>query len=158
MIKEEVIVILLPVSRIGQRVYFQKNLPADTKRIIGLEYGITLIDGGLSILPLPAATEFDIVPDKIIGRLTLQVAGKEGIFFRGDLMEDRNFYLGESATLATWQPAPWSHGGAKLEMELGVYGKASFIEGIFCDSYGVNEYETLSYQLHLYLWIEKCIA
>ncbi|MEP7374722.1 MAG: hypothetical protein ABI675_15105 [Chitinophagaceae bacterium] len=158
MIREEAIVILLPVSRIGEKVYFQKSLPGDTRRIIGLEYGVTAVSGDAIALPVVTPSPFQVIADKIIGRLTLQIPGREGIFFRGDLMEERNFHVNDGLTDITWTAQVWSHGGNKEEIELSVDSNTDFIEGFFSDSYGKDEFESLTYQLHLYLWIEKCIT
>lgn len=158
MIREEAIVILLTVSRMGERIYFQKPLPTDTRRIIGLEYGVTAVDGAAIVLAPVTPSVFTLVADQLIGRLVLQVAGKEGIFFRGDLVEERNAHVVELMTPSGFNAQPWTHGGHKEEISLSVDSSTRFIEGFFTDRYGTGEYTSLEYQLHLYLWIEKCIA
>ncbi len=160
MIKEEVIVQKLAISRIGERVYFQIELPYDTKRIIGLEYGVKGLNGVLLEDPLEPVINimpsFKVFLNKVIGKLSLQVPGRENLFFQGDLSEERNIATNEAIASVVWQPEVWTYCRKREEISLSVESNTSFIEGLFEDSYGVNEYETLFYQLHLYLWIEKC--
>jgi len=159
MIREEVIAQSLSITRIGQRKYFQVSLPRDTKRIIGLEYGAIKKQGEpASFMPPPvtlADPVFWIYADKIIGKLMLR-AGR--MFYQADLIEYRNIHLGETIIFPGWEPKPWTHGGRMEEIELSVLTDTALIEGFFQDSWGQGEFETLSYQLHLYLWIEKNIC
>lgn len=161
MINEEAIVRILPVNRIGEIIHFQLQLPNDTKRIIGLEYGAT----GQNGVPFPGPADifgpegdpsFAVSANKLIGKLGLQNPGSENVFYQGDLIEWRNVHLQEGIASVAWQPSSWSHSRKREEVSLNVEGNTSFIEGIFQDSWGKNEYESLSYNLHLYLWIEKC--
>ncbi|MBS1577392.1 MAG: hypothetical protein JST09_18995 [Bacteroidetes bacterium] len=164
MIKEEAIVQTLSGNRIGEIKDVQIQLPNDTKSIIGLEYGAI----GFSGVPLPnpfrevgpeeTDPSFIISANKVIGKLSLQSAGNESLFYQGNLIEDRNAYLNEGIATVLWQPAQWSHSRKREELAFNIESNASFIEGFFQDSWGKDEYESLSYSLHLYLWIEKCKA
>lgn len=158
MMQEEVIVTSLYISRMGERKHFQIHLPGDTKAIIGLEYGAIEISG--AVIPVAPVTvgAFEVKADKPIGRLLLQVPGCEGVFFRGDLMEDNNYHMGDEVMAGSWQPHPWSHGGRKEELSIAVSSPAPFIEGYFMDRYGEGVYSSLEYQLQIYLWIEKNCA
>ncbi len=151
----------LAVSRIGERIYFQVQLPYDTKRIIGLEYGATNQIG----VPLPGPsfafgpegdTSLKVSRNKVIGKISLQNAGSEHLFYQGDLIENRNKHLGEGIISVLWQPSIWTHSRKREELQLNVESNTSFVEGFFQDSWGAGEYESLAYILHLYLWIEKC--
>lgn len=158
MMQEEVIVTSIYISRIGERKHFQIALPTDTKKIIGLEYGAIELAGALIPVVPVTINPFAVKADKLMGRLSLQVPGREGVFYRGDLIEDRNYHLGEDVSATSWVPQLWSHSGRRQEIELAVNGGLSFVEGYFIDRYGLGEYDSLEYQLQLCLWIEKCIA
>ena len=163
MMKEEVIVKSLRINRIGESQYFQITVPRDVKRIIGLEYGAIEKDGVLR--PSPFRTfeagedniSLSIFPNTMIGRLVLRTAGCEGVFYQDDLIEDSNTHFGEVIAPVLWEPKRWTHGRKRHHIEFSIE-ENNVIYGFFQDSWGSNEYETFSYKLNLYLWIEKCIA
>lgn len=163
MMNEEAIVRILQVNRIGEIIHFQVQLPNDTKRIIGLEYGTTGQNGvflGSPEFPPVAEVQpsFRVYANKVIGKISLQNPGSENVFYQGNLIEDRNAELHEGTASTLWQTTSWIHARKREEVSLNVEGNTSFIEGFFQNSWGKNEYESLSYSLHLYLWIEKCKA
>lgn len=163
MIKEEVIVHILHIRRIGTRFHFQISLPHDTLKIIGIEYGVLKVEG-VSLSSTNSwgigGNEIDmymrVQSNKLIGKLSLQNPGFENIFFQGDLIENRNWVLNEGINSTAFSPFEWTHCRKKEEISLCVDSNTRFIEGYFQDSFGTGEYETLGYDLHLYLWIEKC--
>jgi hypothetical protein len=126
------------------------------------DYGVTQFDG----VPLVNPFREDagdgpllmVFPNKVIGKLSLHNAGNESLFYQGDLIENRNSLLHEQIVAALWQPGEWVYARKREEINMNVGGNTDFIEGLFQDSWGVNEYESLSYKLHLYFWIEKCNA
>ena len=162
MMREEAISVTFDITRIGQKVYFQKILPRDTKRIIGLEYGAIQEYGEpLPVVPpvFGGADPFlQVKASKVIGKLNMQVAGRENCFLQCDLAENRNGHFGESVAAVLWQPKLWTHGRKREEINLAVNSDMTLVEGFFQDTWGVDEYEILEYKLCLYLWIEKCKA
>src|SRR5258708_4538300 len=144
MTREQAIVTTLNITRMGQRVYFQVPLPKDTARIVGFEYGFMLHQAELIISapfpgdPVPTANGlypfWKFSPNKVIGQLTLIVAGYENIFYQEDLKEDHNIKVGEGIDLVSWQPAPWTHGRKRSEVGISVKSDTSLIEGVFIDS------------------------
>ncbi len=163
MMTEEVIIKKLWIEKIGQLVQFQIQLPKDAKRIIGFEYGLS----GSYGIPLQNARmmvafvnplgdpSFAVPSNKPIGRLSLQSAGAENCFLQMDLVENRNKKLHEQVAVALWEPQLWTHAGKKEELSLSV-GTNGMVEGFFKNQYGIDEYYSLTYNLLLYLWIEKC--
>ena len=158
MMKQEAIVQTLFISLIGQRVYFQMQLPHDTNRIVGLEYG-AIKTAGVPIINmvLNNGAEFQMPSGKLIGRLALQIPGNEGVFCQVDCMEDRNMAGSELYIANQWQPTIFTHKRKNEELALNVSANAAFVEGYFVDSWGIGAYLSLEYTFHLYLWIEKCV-
>jgi hypothetical protein len=165
MMKEEVIVKSLFIEKIGQKQFFQISLPHDTKRIIGIEHGVIGKEGVL--LPSPSfAPSFafggeddislDFFENKIIGRVMLRGSSCSGIFYQDDIVENRNPHLGENIAAVIWSPDFWTHGRNRHEIGLRVC-ENRMVHGFYQDSWGIEEYQTLSYTLNIYLWIEKCI-
>lgn len=162
MTKEEAIPVTLLISQIGQLVYFQVPLPTDVEQVIGFEYSTGWSEGVPINIRSPhfiaAPNLFVIHASKLIGKLTLWVPGPENIFFQAYLQEDTNMAYGEVATSVTWNPVPWIHCRKREEHALRVNRPVPFLEGYFQDRWGVGQFQSLSYQLHLYVWIDKCIS
>jgi hypothetical protein len=156
MTKESVIIEQLTIDRIGKKIFFQIMLPKDTQRIIGLEFGVMEKEGHLLNAPAIPANYLQVVPNKVIGRITLQVAGKEHLFCQHDIVEDRNIWMGEKGGIATGLPELWSHGRKKEELPVRV-DENTVIEGYYQDRWGIYEFSTLTYKLNVYVWIEKCL-
>jgi len=157
MMKQEAIVQSLFIKQIGQRVHFQMQLPHDANRIAGLEYGAIKTTGVLQPgVIINSGTAFQMVANKLIGRLTLQIPGVEGVFCQVDCKEERNISFGEFNTV-NLQPTVYTHARKNEELAVDVNGDAAFIEGYYADSWGMGEYLSLEYTFHLYLWIEKCV-
>lgn len=159
--KEEVIVHKLLITRIRERVHFQVRLPKDAKRIIGLEYDARKIDGNSYVSRIafidygPAGDpSFNRHKSKLIGRLSLGNCNCEGLFYQGDLIEDRNEAQYEGIAAYCYTPKKWINSTKREETNFNV--KAGFLYGLFEDHFGVNEYTELEYELSLYFWIEKC--
>jgi hypothetical protein len=154
---EQAIVQKLFIQRIGQLVSFQVRLPRNTKRLIGLEYDARKIAGNGYVSRLQYGwegdTSFKRYKNKTIGKLSLYNNSCEGLFYEGDLIEDRN----------KWQYEGYWH-GSNVEVwmqstrreEIGLSVTPGLIQGLYQDQYGVNEYVDLMYELCLYFWIEKC--
>jgi hypothetical protein len=161
MMKEEVIVKSLFIEKMGEKQFFQISLPHDTKKIIGIEHGVIGKEGIL--LPSPSFAfggeddvSLNMASNKIVGRLVLRTASCSGIFYHDDVVEYRNAHLGENIAPVIWSPQFWTHGRKRHEIELCVC-ENRMIHGFYQDSWGIEEYQTLSYTLNIYLWIEKCM-
>jgi len=148
--KEEVIVCSLSIKQLGQKVYFQIPLPCDTKRIIGLEFGIMPDEGSTSLPCTEINPFFQIVENEPIGRLVLQVPSCERLFYQADLIKDNNIHYGENINHLCL-PKLWTHGRKREEVSVSVFS-ADFVEGFFVN----KKYDDDEYDLHLYLWLEKC--
>ena len=111
MIREQAIVHILNIDRIGKRVFFQVSLPQDTRRIIGLEYDARKSGGEPYISRFPFGAEGDTdmkrYPNHLIGRLTLKNSYCEGVFFESYLIEDRNTKQYEGVHGQLFNVEPW---------------------------------------------------
>jgi hypothetical protein len=153
MTRESCLVESLYVDRMGKKVYFQLSLPRDAKRIIGLEFGANGSCGAL-LSPTPLPPSVQVRANKAIGKISLQVAGRENVFFQTTVVEDRNIGAGEFFT-AGFPSKDWSNGRKREEWPVEV-AENTVIEGLFQDSWGEGEFQWLQYRFHVYIWIEKC--
>lgn len=161
MMREEAIAVAVSIDTIGQQVYLQIPIPSNTHRIIGLEWGAMRQTGdrtGYVGTSTGSNGLFDLSANKVIGRITLWVATQQNIFLQDELVESRNILVGENITGKFMQPLDTTHGTKREAIPCMVEAPPSFVEGFYQDSWGVGEFDAMSYLLHLYLWIEKkCI-
>ena len=161
MTREEVIVHRLFIERAGQVTAFQVRLPKDTSRIIGLEYNARKIYGEPEDIIIheggayTGGASFVVKSNKTIGQLSLGNFNCAGLFYQGDLIENRNAAHLEGIASLQYTASPWIQSTKREEICFCVTGHT--IEALFKDSYGAGEYDYLEYELSLYFWIEKCI-
>lgn len=164
MMKEEVIVTRIAITSPGEVRNFQVNLPADTRRIIGVELGAfrafyaqtgNYYDPEWWSFSNANDPLFQVKPSKTVGDCTLQTPGIENIFFRGEMKDkDSNVFWTDFTRPLMNQFSEWTHSRRREAMELNVDGN-SIVEGCFKDQWGVLNALFVSYTFHIYLWIEK---
>ena len=151
--KVEILAYRQRVKEIGQKINFQIQLPSDAKRIIGIEHsGMTVAGTHVGFVLVPG-DPFLFFPDKLIGRLTLHVPGREGIFYQTEVKEHRNISYGEPLAGIGWNKPVWVMSTRRDPIDIKIDG-VSFIEGYFEDAWGNFEYTSLEYMLNIFLWIE----
>jgi len=169
MIREEVIVHTEKIERQGQSKYFQVALPVDTGRIIGVECSAIREASGASssdmffffgtaplIIPVADIEPlFHIKATETIGRLTLHSPDATGIFFQEDIRQKDN-----SSKYADFSQGPavfnqWSHNSKRHETGIAVKHCSVVLEGHFKDTWGALYNYHVTYQLNIYIWIEK---
>lgn len=167
MTKEEAIVYTLSITKSEEAKNFQIRLPDDTKRIIGLEWGVVrtfyAITGNYTDpewwqFPNTNDLSFQVKPTRVIGELTLQTMGTENIFFRGEVNEiDNNLFWADFSKPSMNQFKEWTHGRKREELEINV-ASDRIVEAYYKDRWGIVNAVIARYKLHLYLWIEKDIS
>ncbi len=171
MIREEVIVYSEQINRSGETKYFQIALPSDTKNIIGIEAsalrkasGATSSDlffyfgfgGAPAIVPVAEIdTPFKIRVAETIGRLTLSTPDATGIFYQDDIRQKdiSSKYADFTQYIAVFDQ--WSHNSKRHEESILVTNCSGLIEGHFKDTWGALFNYHVTYQLNIYIWIEK---
>jgi hypothetical protein len=167
MIKEEVILHKLSITKQKEMQNFQINLPGDAKRIIGMELGIvrkqtfTTVSGWLLSLDRYSNTQgitidplFEVRRTKVIGDLSLQTLNNANVFFFQEIKEaDPNLFWGSVWEIDT-SIREWQAGGKRTEMEVDVV-PSTILEGCYRDRWGVIYNLTIHYDVGIYLWIEK---
>ncbi|GGA89969.1 hypothetical protein [Puia dinghuensis] len=151
--QQEVIAYTIPVTRQGQKAYFQIRMPHNLRRIIGVEWGMLPDQGERGLPPSPIDPHFQFQPNELFGKLVLQAPGCGGIFYQDDLVKDKNIHLDENIGFRNWTPALWTHNRKKAEWELSL-PHTDFVEGYFWNQRTDDD----AYFVHIYLWIEKTAA
>lgn len=143
-----VIALKVAISRQGQQNYFQVNVPKDTARIIGIETGITGLDG---------VTPPEITGRQLAGQIRLQAENAANICYSAPV------YLGISdldKQLLGFDPL---YTGWQQNLHIGCIDKVPdpvtiqnsyMLYGNYTDAFGKKLNRDLRYTVGLYLWTE----
>jgi hypothetical protein len=164
MMNESVIVTKLSIRLQGERKHFQINLPNDAKYIVGVEYGLRLIDA----IPEPPIdpTNQNPIPDdsllaiktlfksnQLIGELRLQSCEKANWFFTADVFTNTNNLNLVDVSDLGFQIKEYTHNISKNEEVVGI-DSGSMIQGWFLDALGKQFNQNLRYEISVYVWIK----
>jgi hypothetical protein len=179
MIREQVLIQTIPVTKRQQQVFFQLKLPRDTHKIIGVETGLSVIQADPQFF-VPSIDAGGVVRRNLLmGTLQLQANGSTDVFYSKDIFErDINTGLSEIKQFITQQQdvpplqlllieVPldgngfefyncWSHGRKREEDPLSICN-CSVISGWFKDAAYATINTDIIYQVTLYIWIERKI-
>lgn len=175
MIREQVVVTSIRITKSGQVKHFQVKLPKNTTRIIGIELGGRWLaqskDGGT----LPHATEavftelvkYEQVAIKaesrsplfkknlLVGEIKLQSCEEANIFYAADVQGDSNLAYGDFTQNAFWKPSTFTHQAHSFEEKIIVDGNSTIIQGVYKDRYGDQTKQVPNYIVNLYVWTER---
>ncbi|HEX7904892.1 MAG TPA: hypothetical protein VF487_13530 [Chitinophagaceae bacterium] len=164
MIKEKVLVLTISITKPKEIKNFQIILPADTKRIIGVEFGTIRTfyaetgnynDPEWIQFPNTNDSLFHVRPNKTVGEFSLLTLGKENIFLKSEVKDkESNTFWADFSKPVMNQFAEWTHCTRKEEFDVDVNGN-EIVEGCFKDRWGIINELIVRYTFHLYLWIEK---
>lgn len=172
MMKEQVIIQSLSISKRGQQNFFQIKLPRDTHKIIGIETGLYLLNVPGNFIP---ALEQSMLMrrNNLMGVVQLRVNTKPDVFYSKEVFErDINIGVDEIKIIPPQvtgerkgeQPdgnsfdyfTHWTHGSKREEDPLNICGCA-VINGQYKDSIGEYFQTDVNYKVMLYIWIERKI-
>lgn len=144
-----VIIIPIPISRQGQKLFFEVVIPKDVKSIIGIETSIT----GLSGITLS-----EIIGRQVAGMIKLQAEGIANQCYSthvhiGTSSLDNN-QPGFDPSYTIWQQNNYI-GSYNREPELVKINSTNTLYGSYTDIYGKNMSRDLIYTAILYLWTER---
>lgn len=160
--KEKVFIYPLAISRKGEIKSFQIKLPADAKRIIGIETTVkgldVLITGGgggdgFAAFFAVAPHHFQFLPTYLAGYLRLQSCESANIFYAGDVwLTDNNLGYGNYSQTNFFRHCAWTHGYRREEDVVSVSEPCSIIQGTYTDQAGERLNTDARYTVNVYLW------
>ncbi len=170
MMKEQVIIQAISISKRGQQNFFQVKLPRDAHKIVGIETGLNVLNVSGYFIPAQELSKL-VRRNNLMGVVQLRVSEKPDIFYSKEIFEkDINIGAGEIKII----PPPvmmerkvdqpdgnsfdyfthWTHGTKREEDPLNICD-CSVINGQYKDAIGEYFQTDVSYKVLLYIWIEK---
>ena len=179
MIREQVVITPVNITKAGQVRHFQVKLPKNAKRIIGIELGGRLLTHGeVAIIREPikyspvvggiegsvgssgSGSSGEIRPsglfkrNTLIGEVKLQSCEEANIFYAGHLQTDENIAMGDFSQSRTWLPSAFTHQAQSFEERVVVDGESTMIQGMYRDRLGEQNKINYNYLVNVYVWIE----
>ena len=109
--------------------------------------------------PPPAVVQYDqlfrINNNEKAGKLSLQSPDKTDIFYQAEVYrEDRNINFGDF-TYCPLEIGEWKRGRKKIATEILMGTASPILEAYYKDTWGVFYGKDISYQLNIFVWMEK---
>lgn len=183
MIREQVVITGIRITKAGQIKHFQVKLPKNTTRIIGVELGgrwLAVTKDGSVLAPSVTmevpAVESPVSPKKaeavydkprewsrantfrrslLVGELKLQSCEEANIFYAADFRADTNIAYGDFSQNAFWKPNVFTHQTQTFEECVIVDGDSTIIQGVYKDRYAEQTKEIPNYLVNVYVWTER---
>lgn len=172
MIREQVVITGIRVTKAGQVKHFQVKLPKNTTRIIGVELGGRWLTETKGDAPIPAEvikekTRVEVLAvegtpsslffkrNLLIGEIKLQSCEEANIFYAADVLVDNNIGLGDYSQKKLWRPSVFTHQTQALEERVIVDGDSTIIQGVYKDRYTEQTKLSPNYLINLYVWTER---
>lgn len=95
MMKEQVIIQAISISKRGQQNFFQVKLPRDAHKIVGIETGLNVLNVSGYFIPAQELSKL-VRRNNLMGVVQLRVSEKPDIFYSKEIFEkDINIGAGE---------------------------------------------------------------
>jgi len=158
---EQAIIHNITIQKSAERQHFQIKLPRDTKRIVGIETSMRvlqestafkdLVNGKRKIASL-GVFQYNV----LMGELRLQSNEAAGFFFSAEIVEsDINLNYGDYIRTVYWGAEQCTHGYKREEDAVMVDRNTTVINGNYKDNIGTLIGEDLLYQVKVIVWTEK---
>lgn len=179
MMREQVIITPIVITKAGQIKHFQVKLPNNAKQIIGIEIGgrwLTRTKADIvEALPAAEAPMLEITTvlseairfeseirigtffkrNTLVGELKLQSCEEANIFYAGQLQIDNNMSLGDFSMNRFWRAKPFTHQAQAIEDVVNVDSKTTIIQGVYKDHLGLEAEKYVNYLVNVYVWYNK---
>ena len=182
MMKEQVCITPVAISKAGQVKHFQIKLPKTAKKVIGVELGgrflkdikgkeavevITNIAESpytMEIIPHDAFIKEKVYPEIkrtsfkrniLIGELKLQSCEEANIFYAGELRIDNNLSYNDFSYNRYWQIEAFTHQAQTFEDTVITDADSTILLGMYKDNIGLEAKRDLNYIMNVYVWYSK---
>lgn len=168
MMKQQVVISRIKITRAGQVVFFQLRLPKDTAHIIGIQTGIIIsrqafyYDGYWEEwVQFVEPCEDVIYPfrwtsfqrNELFGELKLQSAEEANIFYATHIHSDENLGMGDYSSTCQFPATVFTHQNKKEEDSVKVDGESTIVQGFYKDIIGEYSEWHYEYWVSIYVWV-----
>lgn len=153
MMREQVIVTQVRITKAGQANHFQVRLPKNTNCIIGIETGLRLIKKQKALPEEPLRLLIPYKRNTLIGELKLQSCEEANIFYATHILSDENLAAGDYSLKGRWTASSFTHQNKTEEDMVIVDGDSTIVQGLFKDRIGEITNMDVEYVVSVYVWV-----
>lgn len=153
MMQEQVCITPLAINKAGQVKHFQIRLPKTAKKVIGVEIGGRFLNGSKLVPNINSDALFK--RNQLVGELKLQSCEEANVFYAGELRLDSNMAYGDYTKNTQWIPEVFTHQMQTFEDVVITNADSTVINGMYKDNIGLQNQQSVSYLLNVYLWYSK---
>ncbi|MDO8998312.1 MAG: hypothetical protein Q7W45_01000 [Bacteroidota bacterium] len=153
MMQEQVCITPLAINKAGQVKHFQIRLPKTAKKVIGVEIGGRFLNGSKLVPNINSDALFKC--NQLVGELKLQSCEEANVFYAGELRLDSNMAYGDYTKNTQWIPEVFTHQMQTFEDVVITNADSTVINGMYKDNIGLQNQQSVSYLLNVYLWYSK---
>lgn len=153
MMQVQVNITPIEITKAGQIKHFQIRLPKTAKKVIGVEIGGRFLQGSNPLPNINSDTPFK--RNQLVGELKLQSCEEANVFYAGELRLDRNMAYGDYTKNTKWIPEVFTHQMQSFEDVVITNADSTVINGMYKDNIGLQNQQSVSYLLNVYLWYSK---
>lgn len=153
MMQEQVNITPIEITKAGQIKHFQIRLPKTAKKVIGVEIGGRFLQGSKPLPNINSDTPFK--RNQLVGELKLQSCEEANVFYAGELRLDSNIAYGDYTKSTQWIPEVFTHQMQSFEDVVITNADSTVINGMYKDNIGLQNQQSVSYLLNVYLWYSK---
>ena len=156
--KEKVIIQTIPISYKGEVRYFQVNLPADARKLIGFETSVKGMDVywrvPADLIDHARLKSFAFNPTPSAGEMKLQACGSANVFYSTEVkLTDANYKFGDfSQNAVMWKDSRFAFAYMREADPVMIDENCPIISGVYRDYLGIAKGEDLYYEVNLYIW------
>lgn len=174
MIREQVVITEVWITKAGQVKHFQVKLPKNTTRIIGVELGGRWLTETKGDIPIPSEMpkesayvelkRIEAIAYKpvnvfkrnlLIGEVKLQSCEEANIFYAADIQVDSNMGYADFSQNSSWRSNVFTHQTQSFEECVIVDGESTILQGMYKDRYGEQTKLKPNYLVNVYVWTER---
>jgi hypothetical protein len=160
---EQVIITRIRISRKGERIFFQVNLPADAEQVTGFDTGAFFKDEVIPMLPAnPEPFTLRIGRQRLLGQLSIQATGVAGYCYHNDVVySDTHNTLGDFWSIQNindvdvpryiWPSQVATHGRPR-QPDAVLIKNPVILYGSYNDELGLQLDRHFEYRVQLYTW------
>jgi len=156
MMKKQILITTLLISRTGERRHFQIKLPMNTRFVTGVHYGVRIIHNSDSMLAkLPPSEVITTQPERspVMGTLKLQSCEESNWFYATDVVSaDVNLKYGDYSD-AGLKASDFTHGSKRSKELVKVNADSTILKGWYMDEFGITQKMGIYYEVKIYVVI-----
>ena len=154
--RESAIITNFLIERPKQIKLFQLKIPREAENIIGIEMGLTWLNGILPAIVPPLEWTLPMTMNRniVLGEVKLQSYEKANVFYTQELVLNQNLAPADF-TSKYFVPKAYTHQNQSNEDQVQVSGTTTILQGVYKDALAEQIVGSYRYIVRVYVWHDR---